>query len=170
MNYPCVFCFQGQPRLGNLQGPFRPSGFTLVELILALAIAATLIGLAVPLYSNRQEALNINQAINDMRLIELKIQRFYTVNFRYPDVLGELTEEFPAVDPWGNAYQYLNIATTKGKGKVRKDRKLNPINSDYDLYSVGKDGRTASPLTAKHSQDDIVRANNGGFMGLASQY
>lgn len=26
------------------------------------------------------------------------------------------------------------------------------------------------PLTAPQSQDDVVRANNGGFVGLASDY
>ena len=72
-------------------------------------------------------------------------------------------------DPWGNPYQYLPIAGT-GKGGFRKDRFLVPINSDYDLYSMGADGASQAPLTAKTSQDDIVRANDGGFIGLASKY
>ena len=29
-------------------------------------------------------------------------------------------------------------------------------------------GRTSPPLTAKHSRDDIARANNGAFIGVAS--
>ncbi len=45
-----------------------------------------------------------------------------------------------------------------------------PVNTDYDLYSMGKDGKSTSPFTAKASQDDIVRANNGGFLGLVSDY
>ena len=48
------------------------------------------------------------------------------------------------LDPWGNLYQYLNLSdpTIKDiKGKARKDRNLVPINSDYDLYSTGKDGK-----------------------------
>jgi general secretion pathway protein G len=45
-----------------------------------------------------------------------------------------------------------------------------PINSDFDLYSVGKDGQSQDPLTAPVSRDDIVRANNGRFVGLASTY
>jgi general secretion pathway protein G len=58
----------------------------------------------------------------------------------------------------------------KGNGKARKDKFLVPINSDYDLYSDGQDGQSASPLTAKASQDDIVRAANGSYVGLASQF
>lgn len=50
------------------------------------------------------------------------------------------------------------------------DRSLHPLNSDFDLYSMGKDGNTAKPITAKISQDDIIRANDGGFVGLARRY
>ena len=75
-------------------------------------------------------------------------------------------------DPWGNPYQYLNLSDPKlkGKGQARKDHNLVPINSDFDLYSMGKDGASVSPLTAKASRDDIVRANNGRFIGRAKDY
>ena len=45
-----------------------------------------------------------------------------------------------------------------------------PINSDFDLYSMGPDGESSPPLTAKSSRDDIVRANNGNFIGTAQGY
>lgn len=148
----------------------RYCGLTLVELLLALVVIGILTTIAVSSYSGYKDHLNINQAKNDILLIQLIIERFYTDNFKYPESLGELTEKIPLLDPWGNPYQYLNITTTKGKGKVRKDHNLVPLNTDYDLYSMGKDGDSVSPLTAKASRDDIVRANNGGFIGLASEY
>ena len=67
--------------------------------------------------------------------------------------------------------QYLNIAAAgPGNGAVRKDGKLNPLNSDFDLYSVGADGESMGPLSAVKSRDDIVRANNGAFIGLGEDY
>jgi len=45
-----------------------------------------------------------------------------------------------------------------------------PINSDFDLWSMGPDGKSVPPLTAKASRDDIVRANDGTFYGWASDY
>ena len=45
-----------------------------------------------------------------------------------------------------------------------------PYRRQYDLYSVGPDGESVPPLTAKHSRDDIVMANDGGFIGVASDY
>ena len=45
-----------------------------------------------------------------------------------------------------------------------------PINSSYDLYSMGKDGKTTAALTASASADDIIRANDGAFIGRASEF
>ncbi len=54
--------------------------------------------------------------------------------------------------------------------KKRKDKNLVPVNNDFDLYSMGEDGKSVAPFAAKHSRDDIVRANNGNFIGLAEDY
>jgi general secretion pathway protein G len=47
---------------------------------------------------------------------------------------------------------------------------LHPINSDYDLYSIGKDGESVAPLTAKKSWDDVIRAADGAYIGLAKGF
>jgi general secretion pathway protein G len=73
------------------------------------------------------------------------------------------------LDPWGNPYVYLNLEGAP-PGAARKDRFLVPINSDYDLYSMGPDGKTTAPLTAKAARDDIIRANDGAYVGPAAGY
>ena len=72
-------------------------------------------------------------------------------------------------DPWGNSYKYVDFRFIP-KGKRRKDRNLVPVNSTYDLFSMGADGESKAPFTAKASRDDIVRANDGAYLGLASDY
>ena len=57
-----------------------------------------------------------------------------------------------------------------GGGKPRKDHFLHPISSDFDLYSMGKDGETVAPLTAQKSHDDVIRASDGAFYGLAANF
>lgn len=52
----------------------------------------------------------------------------------------------------------------------RSDRYLFPLNSDYDLFSLGPDSRTAVSLGAPMAMDDVIRANDGGYFGLASKY
>jgi general secretion pathway protein G len=55
-------------------------------------------------------------------------------------------------------------------GQLRKDHNLVPINTDFDLYSVGRDGLSVAPLTAPRSRDDVVRGNNGAYIGLGENY
>lgn len=45
-----------------------------------------------------------------------------------------------------------------------------PINSDFDLYSMGADGKTAAPITSTAGKDDVIRANDGGYIGVAEKY
>ena len=52
----------------------------------------------------------------------------------------------------------------------RRDRYLFPLNTDYDLFSLGPDGRTTVSLGESVGLDDVIRANNGGYFGPASEY
>ena len=150
---------------------YQCRGITLVELMVVLAIAITLGFVAVPVYSGYIDQAKLSTAIGDFALIDAKIQRFRSDNSGFlPDDLSDLGNGVPD-DPWGNPYQFFNIEDTgPGKGKLRKDKNLNPLNSDYDLYSMGKDGESKLPLTPKVSHDDIIRANNGVFVGYARDY
>jgi general secretion pathway protein G len=144
-------------------------GFTLVELMLTVAVVGILTAIAVPSYQAYTDKTKEKKAIGDIAIISNIIDEFVMGNGILPANLAAVPgTNFP--DPWGNPYQYLNIATAKGKGGMRKNRFMVPINSDYDLYSMGKDGQSESPLTAKASRDDIIRANDGQFIGLASNY
>lgn len=147
----------------------RHAGMTLVEVMLVVAILAVLVSIGYPSYQGYLDRAKVAEAKADILEIETAITRYSIENNAFPDDLSDIgMGNF--LDPWGNPYQYLNIATTKGNGKVRKDHALVPINSDYDLYSMGKDGKSVSPLTAKLSRDDVVRGRNGQFVGLASDF
>jgi general secretion pathway protein G len=52
----------------------------------------------------------------------------------------------------------------------RRDRYMFPLNTDYDLFSLGPDSRTAVALGDVVARDDVIRANNGGYFGPASEY
>jgi general secretion pathway protein G len=144
-------------------------GFTVVELLVAVAVSLTIVAIAVPNLMGAIDKAKQARAIADVHSIGTDVQAFSLSNNRYPDTLAEIGyAKFH--DPWGNPYQYLNFANVNGKGQMRKDRFLVPINTFFDLYSMGPDGKTVAPLTAKDSQDDIIWANDGDFVGLASDY
>jgi general secretion pathway protein G len=184
-------------------------GYSLVEVMIVMAIITTIAAIAIPVYTGCIDNARVVKAINEIKNIQSAIELYVAANNCLPGTLKDLGLE-SITDPWGNPYQY-NIINDKmsggnsggnsggksgensggksgGKsggnaggnsggnaggnagGKCRKDKSLHPINSDYDLYSMGEDGKSQDPLTAKVSRDDIVRASNGGFIGLAANY
>jgi general secretion pathway protein G len=152
---------------------FCNSAFTLIEVCIVIAIIGTLSAIAIPNYLGYKNKARMMVAVSDIRMIEKQISLFaFDNDGQFPNSLSELTTIGTITDPWGNPYQYLRIdgGSSKQKGKRRKDHFMVPVNTDYDLYSMGKDGKSAAPFTAAASQDDIVRANDGGYVGLVSDY
>ena len=144
-------------------------GFTLIELLIAIAILGVLANLAYSRYENYRERAYVYQAVADIGGMSALIKQYILDNRSPPDSLDDVGLA-AKLDPWGRPYQYFNLTSHKGNGKARKDKKLNPLNSDFDLYSVGKDGSSQSSLVAITSRDDVVRARDGGFIGLASDF
>jgi len=147
----------------------RKAGYTLIELLVTLAILAVLATFAMVAYNGYTDTVKVASAIKQINAMSIVINDYYSEYKRFPDSLKDVALD-TLKDPWGNPYQYLNIATASNIGMVRKDHNLVPLNTDYDLYSMGKDGLSVPPLTAKSSRDDIVRANNGSFVGMGSDY
>lgn len=142
-----------------------------MELMIVLVIAGLLGTLAIPTYSRYLQRAKVAAAIGDIAEFQLAIEQYrLRNNDRIPLTLEEIGIDVP-LDPWGRAYEFLNIrAAGPGNSDFRKDGKLNPLNSDFDLYSKGKDGDSKGPLSAQASRDDVVRAANGAFIGLGEDY
>jgi general secretion pathway protein G len=149
----------------------RAAGFTLLEVLIVVTIVGVLAAIAMPAMSDYLEKVRVSRAIVEIRTLEKEIYIFQSERDSLPDSLAGI-DRAGFLDPWGHPYQYLLIAgaAPMAIAKFRKDRFLVPLNSDYDLYSRGPDGESLPPLTAKKSRDDILRANDGGYVGLASQY
>ena len=212
----------------------RSGGFTLIELMLAVAIIGIMSSLAIPNYLGFLEKARVARAVAEINGIAKEVRGYALSTELYPDNLAQVGLS-TKLDPWGNPYQYyrINCETVVigrldnlespvigsvgpvlpasvalppvnphvsfalyegdhegliqltqggggggggggppcgGIGGARKDRSMVPINSDFDLYSMGKDGQSVGPLTAQKSHDDVIRANDGGFYGLAANF
>lgn len=149
----------------------RQAAFTLIELLIVTAVIAALAAVAIPYYREYKERANVAKAIIDIKGIALVLKGFHDDNRTYPASLASLSSKLPT-DPWGNAYVYLaiDIDPPPNTGQKRKDKNQNPLNSDFDLYSMGPDGQTQKQLTAAKARDDIVRADNGRFVDVASKH
>ncbi|MBD3671328.1 MAG: prepilin-type N-terminal cleavage/methylation domain-containing protein [Gammaproteobacteria bacterium] len=150
------------------------SGVTLVELLIVLAVVATVAGMAAAGYSSYIDTSRIDAAKRDIIEIASHIERYHLTTNSWPTDLS--TAGIPnKEDPWGNLYIYARIPTLVGQIQtgntmIRQDANLRPINTFYDLYSKGADGDTTNNISAPKSHDDVIRARDGDFLGLARDY
>ena len=160
----------------------KQRGLTFLELLIILVIGSILAVFANALYGSgevdcdnpgsKQSPMmraRISQVTGDIGKIHMQISKFELSYNRYPVSLAEAGAD-DVLDPWGNPYQYFVVFGNESSGAVRKDHNLHPVNSGYDLYSMGPDGVTSSPFTSTGGRDDIVMANDGDYFGLACEY
>lgn len=120
------------------------AGFTLIEVMVVVAILAILAAVVVPRVMDEPAKARQAKAAQDIRAIESALDLYKLDNFRYPSTdqgLEALVErptsgpepknykeggylrQLPR-DPWGNPYQYLNPGE----------------HGEIDVYSFGADG------------------------------
>lgn len=144
------------------------AGFTLLELMFVVAIGAVIAVLAGGQYSAYVDRAKVEAAKVDILMVGTEIERWRNSKGSYPvslDTIGRGS----LMDPWGRPYHYTDL-TGPGNGEARKDKRLNPLNSDFDLFSTGKDGVFKSQVDNKDSLDDVIRARDGAFIDLAGKF
>lgn len=118
-------------------------GFTLIEVMVVVAILGLLAAMVVPNLIGRDEEARITKAKQDISSIENSLDQYRLDNFTYPSVdqglealvkkpsgapepkhykAGGYIKRLPK-DPWGNPYQYLKPGT----------------HGTFDVYSLGPD-------------------------------
>jgi general secretion pathway protein G len=133
------------PGAGRAQQPRRARGFTLIELIVAVAILAILATLIVPRLLGRVDDAQVAKARTDVAALATALNLYKLDNYTYPSTdqglqalvarptgqpearnwkAGGYIERLPK-DPWGRDYQYLSPGQ----------------HGEFDVWSNGRDGR-----------------------------
>ncbi|MFW6181555.1 MAG: type II secretion system major pseudopilin GspG [Spirochaetota bacterium] len=135
-------------RKSRITGRGRLPAFTLIELMVVVVILGILAVFVVPRVAGRPEEARVTKARVEIANLEQALELYYLDNGRYPtteqglealvrkpDTGPEPTNWQPGgylnkpripVDPWGTPYMYVSPGNH---------------NSDYDLYSLGRDGQ-----------------------------
>lgn len=145
------------------------AGFTILEMAIVIAIAGIIIAMGVPRLQSYMDRNRVAQAVIDINEMSAKIRQYEVSKAALPATLADVGYD-TRLDPWSQPYEYVNLRTSPASVKARKDKNLKPLNSDYDLYSIGADGLTSASLTNSKSRDDVIRARDGGFVGTAADF
>jgi general secretion pathway protein G len=117
-------------------------GFTLLEIIVVVAIIAILASYIAPKIAGRVDDARISKAKSDIRVLESSLELYKLDNFLYPSneqglealvnkPAGEAARNWRdggyikklTKDPWGNDYRYVYPGA----------------NGEFDVYSLGAD-------------------------------
>lgn len=124
------------------RAPRRPSGFTLLELLVVLVIIGLLVGYVAPRYFSQVGKSEVKAARAQIKALEDALDQYRLDVGRYPDTeqglgalntqpAGEARWQGPYLkkalpdDPWGHPYQY------RSPGE----------HGEVDVYSYGTDGQ-----------------------------
>jgi general secretion pathway protein G len=119
------------------------AGFTLVELLVVLAIVALLLSLAVPRYFQSIDASKEAVLAENLRITRETLDKFYGDTGRYPETLDELVEKkylrnLPFDPITESSTTWIIVAPTDAEGGV------------YELHSgapgANRDGKAFSDL------------------------
>lgn len=166
---------------------YAVAGFTLVEILIVVVIIGILAVISLPNLFGSLEKARIARAIAEVKNLHLEIEAFRAAHGGGVPIDWSTFHSGPIPrDPWGREYVFNSFNSTiippliplppgisNGLNTAlarRRNGALAPINSNYDLFSMGSDGDWHAFLIAVVSQDDIILANDGGYIGLAEDY
>jgi general secretion pathway protein G len=147
-------------------------GFSLVELITVIGIIAALAAMTIPAFNNYVNNSKKARAASEIRTLSTEISGYYLDRGYNPATLADINRP-NYKDPWKRDYVYYNFTATPvlplplapAAQAPLKDFINIPINTDFDLYSLGQDGNTAEVAGVAVTDDDIARFNNGSHVG-----
>ena len=117
-------------------------GFTLIEVMLAVTIAAILLTLIATMYQSYRDRVDVNRAVSDIMVISASITEFKKSTTGFRSAWRRSARTACAI----HGEQHTRTSITRmssGWAQFRKDKNIVPINSDFDLWSNGKDGASA---------------------------
>lgn len=138
----------------------KSRGFTLIELVIVIAILGLLAGIAIPRFLDSTASARGSRLVGDLRTIDSAISIYHAKTGNYPTTLTNLTED--STD--GTAFRLLGDTPTPPSGKMlieQNSGKEKEFNSADTSYAIA-DGR------AIYTCAEASKKNVDYYLGLDS--
>lgn len=131
----------------------KTKGFTLIEILIVIAVISILIGIALPRFKGMQEEGNITKAKGELRTLQTAVESYYIHNNNtYPASLANVITQRPQIvssvpsDPFsGTNYGYATGGTNlyviysvgpnaNGSASISTNGTLTEVNGDSCIY------------------------------------
>lgn len=118
------------------------SGFTLVEMLVVLAIIGILFAVITPAYNAYKKRAGRQATISSMRVITLALEQYKEDMGEYPPSLKDLVKApTENADQWQGPYIKSKETPKDGFGNPFGYSVTPGGENPYELYSYGKDGK-----------------------------
>ena len=132
--------------------PYKHNGFTLIELMVTIAIVAILSAIALPSYQNYIKRTNIKAAQTDLVALSLVFENYYQRNLSYPNRDYTTTSALSAPNAfpqWSasktDIFEFSSTKVDSGKGYELKATAKNSSNLNGCILTINNtNSRTAT--------------------------
>jgi general secretion pathway protein G len=131
---------------------------------MVMALIGIIATLSIPAFNNYVNRTKSRRAMSEIRTLGTELSAFALDKGTNPTSLGDINRS-GYLDPWKRPYVFTNIAG----GGAPLEGAFDPLNKDFDLYSLGADGLSAIADGDPTNEDDIVRFNDGSYVGMRLQ-
>jgi len=135
----------------------KKNAFTIIELLIVMAVIALLVGIAIPSFRAVQNQAKEARAQGDLRVVKLALEDYYMDNTAFPaDDAGQAQTALLGVsNPVLEATLYDPFGSTT---TTLYEYKVSPNSNYYVAYSVGAGG--TGVLTINDTGEATVTAGN----------
>ena len=122
----------------------KSNGYTLVELMIVVAIIAVISSIAVPVYQNYVDDTYAGQAVVDMKVCALALERYYSNGFTYvgADAAAVCTLQSPTQGTAKYTLSYESLSVTDFTVRATP---MGGACGSGDCFELARDGTRATP-------------------------
>ncbi len=139
-------------------------GFTIIELLIVIAVISILIGIALPRFRGMQDEGKIAQAKGELRTLQTAVESYYIHNNNTYPATGSAALETALAAATPSIIDYVPTDPFSGTGADYEYVMGGTNDKFYIIYSVGPGGNGSAVITS----DAVVETNGSSCIYVSN--